>query len=111
MTKSVFIALSILILSFSSADAAIYKGQKEFVKECTKCHESGQTFVSKYKMKEWKKMMDKKGKPLADMHLANLEAKKSWKYFSSSKYTKKSKDLKQFLMEYAKDSGNVPACN
>lgn len=111
MTKSVFIALSILILSFSSADAAIYKGQKEFVKQCTKCHESGQTFVSKYKMKEWKKMMDKKGKPLADMHLANPEAKKSWKYFSSSKYTKKSKDLKQFLMEYAKDSGNVPACN
>ena len=29
----------------------------------------------------------------------------------SNKYTKKSKHLKQFVIEYAKDSGNVPACN
>ncbi len=111
MGKSVFIALSILILSFSTADAAIYKGQKEFVKNCLKCHDSGQTFVAKYKMKYWKKMMAKKGKKLAQLHLDNPKAKKSWKYFESKKFTRKTKHLKQFLVEYAKDSGNVPACN
>ena len=43
--------------------------------------------------------------------LKDKDAKKSWKYFKSKKYTKKSKHLKQFVIEYAKDSGNVPACN
>ena len=55
--------------------------------------------------------MKKKGKPLAKLHLKKKSAKKSWKYFKSKKYTKKSKHLKQFVIEYAKDSGNVPACN
>ncbi|WP_304543247.1 cytochrome C [Sulfurimonas microaerophilic] len=111
MTKFVFAASAALILLFSSADAAIYKGQKEFVKNCVKCHDSGQTFVASHKMRYWKKMMAKKGKLLAELHLENPKAKKSWKYFQSKKYTKKIKHLKQFLVEYAKDSGNVPACN
>ena len=55
--------------------------------------------------------MKKKGKPLAKLHLKDKDAKKSWKYFKSKTYTKKTKHLKQFLVEYAKDSGNVPACN
>ncbi|MDH4943698.1 cytochrome C [Sulfurimonas sp. C5] len=111
MGKFVFIALSILILSFSTADAAIYKGQKEFVKNCLKCHDSGQTFVASHKMKYWKHMMAKKGQKLAELHLKSEKAQKSWKYFESKKYTRKVKHLKQFLVEYAKDSGNVPACN
>ncbi|MEJ2372398.1 MAG: cytochrome C [Sulfurimonas sp.] len=111
MTKSVFIALAILILSFSSADAAIYKGQKEFVKKCVKCHDTGQNFVASHKMRYWKKVMRKKGKKLAEIHLSSEKAKKSWKYFDSRKFTRKAKHLKQFLVEYAKDSGNVPACN
>lgn len=111
MTKTVFLALAILILSFSAADAAIYKGQREFVKKCTKCHDSGQTFVSTYKMKYWKKLMRKKGKKLAKIHLSSSKAKKSWKYFESKKFKRNSRHLKQFLVEYAKDSGNVPACN
>ncbi len=57
------------------------------------------------------KMDEKKGKPLASLHLKSKKSKKSWKYFKSKKYSKKSKHLKQFLIEYAKDSGNVPACN
>ena len=111
MNKLILIVLSLTILSLSSADAAIYKGQRVFVKKCLKCHEEGQNFVNEYKMKKWKKWMKKKGKPLAALHLKNKKAKKSWKYFKSRKYTKKSKHLRQFLVEYAKDSGNVPACN
>ena len=111
MTKFLLILLSLTIIGVSSSNAAIYKGQRIFVKKCVKCHDAGQSFVALYKMKKWKKLMKKKGKPLAALHLKNAKAKKSHKYFKSRKYTKKTKHLKQFLVEYAKDSGNVPACN
>ncbi|MEA1983595.1 MAG: cytochrome C [Campylobacterota bacterium] len=111
MRKLILILLSLTILTVTSSNAAIYKGQRAFVKKCLKCHGSGQEFVAQYKMKKWKKWMKKNGKPLADLHLKNKKAKESWKYFESKKYTKKAKHLKQFLVEYAKDSGNVPACN
>ena len=111
MTKFVLILLSLTIFSLTTANAALYKGQRIFVKKCLKCHDGGQSFVSEYKMKKWKKWMKKKGKPLAALHLKKKKAKKSCKYFKSKKYSKKSKHLRQFLIEYAKDSGNVPACN
>ena len=111
MTKFILILLSLTIFSLTSANAALYKGQRIFVKKCLKCHDGGQSFVSEYKMKKWKKWMKKKGNPLASLHLKKKKAKKSWKYFKSKRYFKKSKHLKQFLVEYAKDSGNVPVCN
>jgi len=111
MSRFFLFFLSIMFLTYMPANAAIYKGQKVFVKKCLKCHDAGQSFVAKYKMRYWKKMMKKKGKKLAAVHLKAKKAKKSWKYFKSKKYTKKSKHLKQFVVEYAKDSGNVPACN
>ncbi len=111
MIKFLLILISVMILSFSSADAAIYKGQRVFVKKCLKCHKGGQTFIAKYKTKKWENWMKEKGKPLAELHLQNTKAKDSWEYFKSKRYSKKSKHLKQFLVEYAKDSGNVPACN
>ena len=111
MNKFMLFLLSIMFLTLLPSNAAIYKGQKVFVKHCLSCHEAGQSFVAEYKIKKWKKLMKKKGKPLAKLHLKDQKAKKSWKYFNSKKYSKKSKHLKQFVIEYAKDSGNVPACN
>ncbi len=111
MVKFLLIFISLTILSLTTADAAIYKGQRIFIKKCLKCHKSGQNFIAKYKMRQWKKLMKKKGKPLAELHFQSQKAKKSWKYFKSRRYYRKSKHLRQFLVEYAKDSGNVPACN
>lgn len=111
MNKIFWVMLFFALFVATSSDAAIYKGQRVFIKKCLSCHKDGQNFVAKYKMREWKKLMKKHGKPLAEIHLQSKKAKKSWKYFESRKYTKKSKHLKQFLVEYAKDSGNVPACN
>ena len=64
-------------------------------------------------MKDWKKLLNKKNKGalLAKLHLENKKAKKSWKYFDSKKYRKRARHLRDFMVEYAKDSGNVPACN
>jgi cytochrome c2 len=111
MNNFFLLFIAIFILNVSSLDAAIYKGQKIFVKKCVKCHDTGQSFIAKKKIRQWKKIMKQKGKPLADLHLKNTKAESSWKYFKSKKYYRDSKHLKQFLIEYAKDSGNVPACN
>lgn len=111
MNKFFLFLLSVTFLTLGSANAAIYKGQKVFVKECVECHDSGQSFIATKKIREWKKLMRKKGRGLAELHLAEKKARKSWRYFKSSKYTRKTKHLAQFLIEYAKDSGNVPACN
>ncbi len=111
MNKLFLVLVSVAVLTVGSSNAAIYKGQRVFVKECVQCHDGGQSFIAGKKIREWKRLMNKKGKGLAELHLENKKAKKSWRYFDSRQYTRKTKHLAQFLIEYAKDSGNVPACN
>ena len=108
MNKFTLIFFSIVTLSLTSANAAIYKGQMVFVKKCIPCHKDGETLLAKYKMDHWEELMNENGKQLADLHLKSKKAEKSWAYFRGKRYLKKSKDLKDFLVEYAKDSGNVP---
>ncbi|MBD3800694.1 MAG: cytochrome C [Campylobacterales bacterium] len=93
------------------SEAAVYKGEREFHKQCKVCHDDGQDIASTFKRRTWKKMMQNSGEGLAELHLNNEKAKKSWKYFKSKKFQKNSKHLKDFMVEYAKESGNVPACN
>lgn len=113
MSKVVISVLAIFVLTSFSANAAVYKGQKEFVKKCVKCHKAGQEFVSTKKKREWTAFMKDKGQKLADIHLESEDkkAEPSHEYFSDKAFTKKTKHLKDFLLEYASDSGNVPACN
>lgn len=111
MRKIVYMTLVGALLAGTVCEAAVYKGQREFHKKCKKCHRDGQEIAATYKRRTWKKMMKNKGQGLAELHLNNEKAKKSWKYFKSKKYQKKAKHIKDFMIEYAKDSGNVPACN
>jgi cytochrome c len=111
MKKTFFVLLGLFVLGLGSSEAAVYKGQKVYVKKCRKCHGSGQELAASKKRKEWEELMKNKGQGLAVLHLEKEDAKDSWKYFKSKKYTKRAKHLKDFLKEYAKDSGNVPACN
>jgi hypothetical protein len=108
MYKTLF-ALSVLTLL--TAQARVYKGQKEYIKSCKECHNNGQEMTSSKVADSWIEMMNFEGKALADLHLKSKKAKASWSYFKSKKYRKKSKDLKDFMVEYAKDSGNIPACD
>ena len=117
MKKLSFIFISILLFSAVSSQAALYKGQREYMKVCMKCHLDGESFVSSIKKRTWKKNMKNKGIKLSNIHLKSSKFKeekkykKYKKYFLGKKYTKNIKHLKQFVIEYAKDSGNVPACN
>jgi cytochrome c2 len=105
----IFFLLSITILSLSTSQAAIYKGQRVFKKKCITCHDNPQAFVAKHTKKEWNVLMQNNGTPLKELHIKSKKAEKSHKYFDSKSYTKKTKHLSQFLVEYAKDSGKVPA--
>lgn len=105
-----FMALSFL-LAASVLSAATYKGQKVYIESCKECHGGGQELAASKKMSTWEKFMDKKGEKLADIHMSSKKAQASWGYFESRKFTKDSKHLEDFLVEYARDSGNVPACN
>jgi len=112
--RSFFALIFVFSLLFIPAlEAAVYKGQKTYVKKCRKCHGVGQKIAASKRMKEWKVLLNKKNKgaELAKIHLDSEKAKKSHQYFNSKKYRKRARHLRDFMVEYAKDSGNVPACN
>jgi len=105
--------ITFFLLFIPSLEAAVYKGQKTYIKKCRKCHGGGLKVAASKRMKDWKKLLNRKNKgiKLAKIHTKSKKAKKSWRYFNSKKYRKKARHLKDFMVEYAKDSGNVPACN
>ena len=111
MNKLFAFIMSLFFVTEIVSSAAVYKGQRIYVKECRECHGGGQGVAESKKGREWKKMLQNNGEELAQVHLNSQKAKDSWEYFKSDKFQSKSKDLKDFLMEYSKDSGKVPACN
>lgn len=111
MRRGFLTVLIVVVMAALSSEAATYKGQREFHKNCKKCHDNGQEIAAMYKKREWKKLFKNKGEALAELHLNSKDAKEAKKYFESSKYKKNARHLEDFMVEYAKDSGNVPACN
>ncbi len=111
MNKVLFYIISAFLIMQATSSAAVYKGQRIYVKECRHCHGGGQSVAASKNMRTWKKLLKNKGADLIAIHLNSEKAKDSWDYFNSSKFKKKSRHLKDFLVEYAKDSGKVPACN
>lgn len=111
MKKVFFLAVAFMIAGLSSAEAAVYKGQKIYMKKCRKCHGGGQDMAASKTMSAWEELLKESGGPLADLHLNRKNAEDSWEYFESRTYSKKVKHLSEFLLEYAQDSGNVPACS
>ncbi|MCI4406221.1 MAG: cytochrome c [Sulfuricurvum sp.] len=110
--RTFYATVVITLLAGSCAlNAATYKGQKIYIETCKECHGGGQALAGSKKQREWKKIMDNNGEVLAQIHLNSKKAEPSWVYFNNRAYTKNAKHLEDFLVEYAKDSGNVPACN
>lgn len=105
------IAAIFFIVGSPMLNAATYKGQKVYIESCKECHGGGQALAASKKQREWKKVMDNNGDKLAEIHLSTKKAQLSWDYFGSRNYSKDARHLEDFLVEYAGDSGNVPACN
>lgn len=115
--KKTFLIFTILILTTTNSLATLYKGQRVYSKVCMSCHVDGEAFVSEKTQREWARLMKNKGEVLTLLHINSKKFKKEKKYTKYKRYLegrrfkRKSKHLKDFLIEYAKDSGNVPACN
>lgn len=101
----------IFLAGLSTLNAATYKGQKIYIETCKECHGGGQALAGSKKQRAWAKIMENNGDKLAQIHLNSKKAESSWPYFNSRIYSKNAKHLEDFLVEYAADSGNVPACN
>ncbi|MDY0116644.1 MAG: cytochrome c [Sulfurimonadaceae bacterium] len=54
-------ALIVACFTTLNLDAAVYKGQREYIKQCASCHGAGQAFVGKKYTYEWEVLMEKKG--------------------------------------------------
>lgn len=111
MNRFFILTLFLSLFFYSAAQAAIYKGQREFVNSCLQCHKNGREFIADKKRAEWKKIMDNKGEELVRIHLNSSAAKDSYSYFTSDGFLQNVRNLEQFLLEYSKNSGKVPACN
>ncbi len=111
MNKYILYVITLIFLSSMPLSGAVYKGQREFSKKCISCHSKPQEFISSLTIEQWEEQIGKDGEKLAKVHTSNEKAQESWKYFNSEKYKKKLKHLRDFLVEFAKDSGNVPTCN
>ena len=46
MNKILCFIISLLFVTQATSSAAVYKGQKAYVKECRKCHGGGQTVAA-----------------------------------------------------------------
>ena len=58
------------LLFIPALEAAVYKGQKAYIKKCRKCHGGGQKVAASKRMRQWKKLLNKKNKgiKLANLH-------------------------------------------
>ena len=98
----------IFLLFFSVMDASVFKGQREYMKNCKKCHGNGGKVAKSRTSDEWRELFSNNALLIKKLHKKN---KKAMQYFNSKEFQKKSSSLLQFFEKYASDSGNVPACS
>lgn len=110
MRHSITLIVGLTLFFTTSAGAAIYKGRISYEQKCQSCHQKGDKVFASKTQQEWQSIMQDDGLGLAKLHFSSKKTIKSWEYFSSTVYAKNSRHLKDFLVEYAKDSGNVLAC-
>lgn len=90
----------------STANADIKKGQKAYLKQCKKCHGNGTKGAAMKTQEEWAAAFADDGAGFKAWH----KGTKGEKYAEGKKFKKYAEHLKDFLYEYASDSGNVPSC-
>lgn len=128
MTR-ITLLLILLVLSGQLLQAAVYKGQRIYIKKCRICHQGGEKVATRKTMQGWQTYFNHNGAALVAVHLgstmvanqismlhskgkaSSLTQERLENYFKSGKFQKRSRHLRDFLVQYAKDSGNVPACN
>lgn len=104
--KSVLVALLLGSVFVPSLSADIKKGQKAYLKQCKKCHGNGTKGAAMKTQAEWDAAFSDDNAGFKAWH----KGTKGEKYANSPKFQKSAEHLRDFLHEYASDSGNVPSC-
>jgi len=103
---------SLIILGFLniSAFADEIKGQKYYLKHMKKLtHLKGGEFAKQHTSEEWNVLFKNDAKGLILEYTTKFPDLK--KYLNGKKFKSKySKHIKDFLINYSSDSGNVPSC-
>ncbi len=109
MLKQLFVilALTMLTATISYADAA--KGQKVYLKKFkSKFDMNGAKFAALHSQDEWEELFEDDAAGFIEEFSERFP--KVAPYLSNPKTLKKIMLIKDFVIEYANDSGNVPSC-
>ncbi len=109
MTKSTSLLLATVVtfgMMATSASADIKKGQKTYLKTCKNCHGNGTKGAAMHTQDEWEELFAAGGASIIKKHAGT----KAEPYFNGDGFKDSAQDLRDFLFEYASDSGNVPSC-
>ncbi len=103
----VVLALTMLSATISYADAA--KGQKVYLKKFkSKFDMSGAKFAALYSQDEWEELFEDDAAGFIKEFSERFPD--AAPYLSNPKTLKRIMLMKDFAIEYANDSGNVPSC-
>ncbi|MDD2904969.1 MAG: cytochrome C [Sulfurimonas sp.] len=111
MNKNIVFLLCYLSISSLELSASVYKGHGLFKNMCLECHGTALEFVINKNTKQWSDLLKDDGAPLLLIHAKNTNALKSLEYFRGDRYSKHVPHYRDFFMEYASDTGNIPACD
>ncbi|MBN2896615.1 MAG: c-type cytochrome [Campylobacterales bacterium] len=101
------VALSIgAALSLTPLSADVLKGQKLYLKSCKKCHGNGTKGAAMKTQDEWETLFEGSASGLIEAHKGDS----SEPFFKNKQFQEIAPHLRDFLYEYAADSGNVPSC-
>jgi hypothetical protein len=101
------------ISPFALNAISTFNGQLVYLKQCRVCHLSSKIFVTTHTADEWNKILDSEGALLSNIHLNKDEVyvdskegirKGSHTYFKSDEYKHKYKELKEYIIESAKNN-------
>ena len=107
LTVTVF-ALAALTLSVAQAD--INKGKKYYLKSLKAKFDNmnGTRFAALHTQDEWEELFEENGKQFIIKYSSTYP--KAAKFLQNPKNWKKLQHIRDFAIEYANDSGNVPSC-
>ena len=106
MKKLTILTLLLALGSATFLQADIKKGQKMYLKKCKKCHGNGTKGAAMKTQDEWAEAFEDGAAGFKAWH----KGTKAEKYVNGKRFGKKYIHLKDFVWEYASDSGNVPSC-
>ena len=102
-------AFFVLGLMSTNAMADAAKGQKYYLKYMKNDSGlNGAKFATQHTQAEWKALFDGKGEKFIAEYSKKFPALEG--FLKGEKFAKFMPDIKDFCLEYASDSGNVPSC-